>query len=87
MLSASGIAIALVGFILAAYGTALGKELSDYYGYLVDRAERAENDIYQGWIVAAPALCLICNFFLALLFPMSYRAIKTRANKYTITLQ
>merc|ERR1712113_1073864 len=68
MLSASGICLAIVGFILSAYGTALGKELSDYYGYLEDRESRPDNSVYKGWIVAAPVLCLICNFFLGMFY-------------------
>ena len=71
--------------ILAAYGTAIGKALQEYYMSFETRQDIWGTwGTYSQWIIAAPVICMICAIVYTVLLPFSYFTVVNSANKYDI---
>merc|ERR1712226_17658 len=88
LFSASGIAVAATAAILAAYGSAIGKALQEYY-LKYDTRESIWDvwSSYEHWIIGAPVICMVCAIATVILLPFSYFTVVNAHNKYDITNQ
>ena len=74
--------------ILAAYGSAIGKALQEYY-LKYDTRESIWDvwSTYEHWIIGAPVICMVCAIATLILLPFSYFTVVNAHNKYDITNQ
>jgi len=88
LFSASGIAVSLTGAILAAYGTAIGKALKEYYlGIGNNTTAFGTTDTYESWIMAAPVICMISCIMITILLPFSYFSVVNASKTYPMNNQ
>jgi len=85
LFSASGIAVSATAAILAAYGTAIGKSLQEYYLEYSNREGYWDTwESYDQWIIAAPVVCMVCAIAITIILPFSYFTVVNGSNKYSI---
>jgi hypothetical protein len=86
LFAASGIAVSATAAILAAYGTAIGKALQEYYNEYSNANDIWDTwDSYDQWIIAAPVICMVCAIALTIILPFSYFTVVNGSNKYSIS--
>ena len=72
--------------ILAAYGTAIGKALQEYYNEYPEANNIWDTwEGYDDWVIAAPVICMVCAIALTIILPFSYFTVVNGSNKYSIS--
>jgi hypothetical protein len=73
---------------LAAYGTAIGKALKEYYlGIGNNTTAFGTTDTYESWIMAAPVICMISCIMITILLPFSYFSVVNASKTYPMNNQ